>query len=158
MAYIYWKDREPLNIEGENPQHQHPGPLPVDEQHALPMGLYFVPDGTTEAVRVDEANPLPVTLIDTPLKTVKLRTFQVSVATTATLIAQADTTRKSIKITNLTGTQAIYIGTGQEVSSSNGDYLHSSTGSNTTTAGTDDIWGIASVSTQTVTVMEEYNA
>ena len=156
MSTPYWKVHESADTDVE--PHAHPPALPVDEQHALPVSFYFVHDGTTEAVPIDEGNPLPVTLIDTPLKTVKGRTWQVSVATSATLIAEANTRRKSIKITNLTGTQLIYIGFDATVISTTGDYLHSSDGSDTTTAATDTIYGIAAVSAQTVTVMEEYNA
>lgn len=83
------------------------------------------------------------------------RTEQVSVGTGVTRIAGANPYRKSIKITNLTGTQLIYLGFTNAVSSTTGDYLHSAAGSNTTIMVYSEIWGIAAVSAQTVTVMEE---
>lgn len=86
---------------------------------------------------------------------VKGRTFQVVVGTGATLIAPGNSHRKAIKITNLTGTQIVYLGFVPEVSSSTGDYLHSAAGSNTSLGVISTIWGIAITAAQTVTVMEE---
>jgi len=61
LSTVYWKTREPADLE-ERELHKHEPARPVDEQHALPVGLYFTPDGTTEAVGVDEGNPMPVSM------------------------------------------------------------------------------------------------
>ena len=82
-------------------------------------------------------------------------TYQVAVATTATLIAPANPRRKSIKITNKTGTQILYLGFAADVSSSNGDYLAASAGSSMTLSAKQPIYGIAISGAQTVTVLEE---
>ena len=106
-----------------------------------------------QLVQLDRAlEPIPTR---DAIQNVVGNTSQVSVATTATRIAGANYWRKSIKITNLTGTQLIYLGFTNAVSSSTGDYLHSAAGSNTSTGVNGEIWGIAAVSAQTVTIMEE---
>src|SRR3990167_11394041 len=80
-----------------------------------------------QLVQIDRANePIPVS---ETLRTVVGRTEQVSVGTSATLIASANPFRKSIKFTNITGTQISYLGFSNAVSSSTGDYLHSAAGS-----------------------------
>ena len=106
-----------------------------------------------QLVQIDRANePIPT---KESIHLVVGRTEQVSVGTSATLIAPANPHRKSIKITNVTGTQLVYVGFSNAVTSSNGDYMHSSAGSNTTLAVSGQVWGIAAVSAQTVSVLEE---
>ena len=106
-----------------------------------------------QLVQIDRANqPIPTR---ESIHLVVGNTSQVSVATSVTRIVGANPYRKSIKITNVTGTQLIYIGFSNAVSSTTGDYLHSSAGSNTTLAVYGEIWGIAAVSAQTVSVLEE---
>lgn len=150
MALIFWKRVEPPDPAGSN----EPA-LPVDERHALPTNLYFSPDGSEEPEGVSSSNPLPARIVDQP---VTFRTGQVSVATTATQIVGANSKRKSIKITNVTGTQVVYLGPNQLVSTGNGDYLHSVAGSNTSLSASDEIWGIAVTAAQTVSWMEDINA
>ena len=105
-----------------------------------------------QLVQIDRANePIPVF---EALRGIVGRTEQVSVGTVATLIAPANPHRKSLKITNVTGTQIVYLGFTNGVSSSTGDYLHSAAGSNTTIDCKDEIWGIAITGAQTVTIME----
>ena len=105
-----------------------------------------------QLVQIDRANePIPVF---EALRGIVGRTEQVSVGTVATLIAPANPHRKSLKITNVTGTQIVYLGFTNGVSSSTGDYLHSAAGSNTTIDCKDQIWGIAITGAQTVTIME----
>ena len=106
-----------------------------------------------QLVQIDRANePIPV---KESIHKVVGSTAQVSVGTTATRIATANPYRKSIKITNVTGTQLVYIGFTNAVTTSTGDYLHSAAGSNTTLAVYGEIWGIAVTGAQTVSVMEE---
>ena len=106
-----------------------------------------------QLVQIDRANePIPVA---ETLRNVVGSTSQVSVATTVTLIASANPYRKSIKITNVTGTQLVWIGFTNAVSSTTGDYLHSVAGSNTTLAVSGQIWGIAATGAQTVSILEE---
>src|SRR3990167_10329349 len=80
---------------------------------------------------------------------------QVSCGTTATLLAPANPRRRSVKITNITGTQLIYLGFDSGVLTTNGDYLHSVAGSNTTIFANNAIFGIAVTAAQTVSVLEE---
>ena len=103
-------------------------------------------------VQISRANA-PIPTAET-LRNVVGNTSQVSVGTTATRIAGANPFRKSLKITNVTGTQLIYLGFSNAVSSSTGDYLHSAAGSNTTIDVSGEIWGIAITGAQTVSVME----
>ena len=106
-----------------------------------------------QLVQLDRANnPIPVR---DAIVSVSGNTTQVSVGTSATRIAGGNSYRKSIKITNVTGTQIIYLGFSNGVSSSTGDYLHSAAGSNTTLAVSGEVWGIAITGAQTVSVMEE---
>ena len=106
-----------------------------------------------QLVQIDRANqPIPV---EDAIRHVVGRTEQISVATTVTRIAGANPWRKSIKITNVTGSQLVWIGFSNGVSTTTGDYLHSAAGSNTTLAVNGEIWGIAVTSAQTVSLMEE---
>ena len=106
-----------------------------------------------QLVQIDRANE-PIPTRDAIVSVVG-RTEQVSVATTVTRIAGANPWRKSIKITNVTGSQLVWIGFSNAVTTSTGDYLHSAAGSNTTLAVSGEIWGIASTGAQTVSVLEE---
>lgn len=102
-------------------------------------------------IEASPENPFPVTV---PSADVTLTTKQVSVGTTATLIAAANASRRSIKITNITGTAAVYIRPDSQVSTSNGDYLASGAGSYVVYTGSDALYGVAA-SAQTVAVAEE---
>lgn len=147
MALIFWRKREPPDTEIE-----HDTALETDEQHPFPVQHFWLPEGSNDYVPVDEAAGLPVqsvTIIS------GRSTSQVSVLTTAILIAPANSRRSSIKITNVTGTQVVYLGFSPVVSATTGDYLHSAAGSNTVFAATNAIWGIAVTSAQTVTIAEE---
>ena len=117
--------------------------------------IYFRNEDDREHAEVSDLHPLPTMVKNDPTVRIRGTTKQVSVATTATLIAAGNVYRKSIKITNVTGTQLIYVGFDAGVTTSNGDYLHNAAGSNTTLYSTDAVWGIAATSAQTVSVMEE---
>lgn len=84
-----------------------------------------------------------------------IATAQVSVATSSTLIAAARAGRGSIKITNITGAQQIYIGnTG--VTTATGDLLPAAVGASITIPANVAIYGIAATAAQTVSVMEVF--
>ena len=85
----------------------------------------------------------------------KLSHNQVSVGTSATLIRAANAKRREILITQITGSQIVYLGTTQGVSSSNSQYLGSSAGNAFRTTYRGDMWGIAATSAQTVSWAEE---
>ena len=106
-----------------------------------------------QLVQIDRVNQ-PIEIMES-VKPVVGNTSQVSVGTTATRIASANRYRKSLKITQITGTQIVYIGFTNAVSTSTGDYLHSAAGSNTTLAVQDEVWGIAVTGAQSVSIMEE---
>ena len=128
----------------------------VDEENAFPVSIYVLREGTQEAARVGPGYPLPVNVVeDVQSRPIDGTTAQVSVTTTAVLIAAANPFRRSIKITNITGTQVVYLGFSDQVSSTTGDYLHSVAGSNSTIFAKGAIWGLAITSTQTVSVLEE---
>ena len=117
--------------------------------------LFFRNEDDREHAEVSDLHPLPTMVKNDPTVRIRGTTKQVSVATTATLIAAGNVYRRSIKITNVTGTQLIYLGFDAAVATTTGDYLHSAAGSNTTLYSTDPIWGIAVTGAQTVSVMEE---
>lgn len=118
--------------------------------------IYFRNADETSHEEVSDLHPLPISIVsDIQGGRVIGRTFQISVGTSATIIAVPNPFRRSIKITNITGTQVCYLGFDNSVSSSTGDYLHSAAGSNTSTVAKQAIWGIAITGAQTVSVMEE---
>lgn len=101
---------------------------------------------------VDAQNPLPV---KTPKRPVGLTTKQVSVTSSGAKLADENPSRISIKLTNGTGTSAVYVGPDSQVTTSNGDYLHSGIGSALVFTTTGAIYAIVASTTQTVTVAEE---
>ena len=59
MSKLFWKLREPPDTtEIKEPDR------PVDEQHALPVGIYLKPEGSQEAEEVGSGNPLPMSVAD----------------------------------------------------------------------------------------------
>jgi hypothetical protein len=86
---------------------------------------------------------------------VELVTGQVSVTSAVTLIRQANPFRRSILITNITGTAVVYFGPTNAVLTTTGAYLHSSAGSSVTLYTKGAIWGIAVVTTQSMSYAEE---
>ena len=118
--------------------------------------IYFRNDGELADRPVSDGHPLPVWIVrDAQSGGIDGRTYQVSAGTSATLIANANPYRRSIKVTNLTGSQIVYMGFDAYVSSTTGDYLHSAAGSSITTYAKNAIWCTAPAGAQTVTVMEE---
>lgn len=158
MAQIYWTPKEPPS---EETVHAGPNSLEVNEQHALPVGIFVRPFDGLEAEEVAGDNPLPVKLA--PHKTVTIMLAPVAVSTTVvTLLAPANSYRRSIMITNETGTAVVRLMTspGEDIrpplTITNGQYLHSAAGSNITINGNNAVWGITvSVGAQTVSVTED---
>ena len=107
-------------------------------------------------VTATEEDPYPVRVMsDVQSRNVTGRTGQVSVATTATLIVPANASRRSLKLTQITGTQIVYIGFTPAVSSTTGDYFSNVAGSTMTIYAKGAMYGIAASSAQTVSWMEE---
>ena len=107
-------------------------------------------------IDVQEDTPLPVSVMsDVQSRMIVGATGQVSVGTTATLIAPANAKRRGVKITQITGSQVVYLGFTSGVSSTTGDYFSSAAGSSITIYAKGPIWGIAVSVAQTVSYMEE---
>lgn len=107
--------------------------------------------GQQSALSSDLNNNLLVSTGGAP----NLATAQVSVTTSNITVAAARALRRSITITNVTGTSIIYCGnTG--VTTSTGTYLASSAGSSITLNTTVAIFCTVAATTQTVTVAETY--
>lgn len=107
-------------------------------------------------IAASKESPYPVSVIqDVQSRNIEGVTGQVSVATTATLIVPANARRRSVKITQITGTQLVYLGFSPTVSSSTGDYFSATAGSSMTIYAKGGIYGIAASSAQTVSYMEE---
>lgn len=150
MSLLFWKHNDPSDSATK-----HEPARGVDEQHALPVDIFWRVAEGEDATAVSPAAPLPVATRQDMTVRVKGSTKQVSVGTTATKIADENPNRRQIKVTNVTGAQLIYLGFDDGVTSSRGDYLHSTAGSNTSINATDEVWGIAITAAQTVSVMEE---
>ena len=102
-------------------------------------------------------NPYPVHVVGDvqSLNTITGYTGQVSVATSATQIVPENPNRRSIKITQITGSQPVYLGFSAALTSSNGDYFSATTGSSLTIYAKGAIFGVAVTTAQTVSYMEE---
>ncbi len=107
-----------------------------------------------DPLEVSKDNPLPSHEVALD-REVQGAMKQVSVATSATLIVAANTKRKSVAITNITGTQQVFLGLSASVSATNGDLLGATVGSSNVYLQKGAIWGIAVSSAQTVSVSEE---
>lgn len=109
-------------------------------------------NGTTwDQLQVDSNKNLLVSAGGAP----SLATAQVSVTTGNISVAAARTGRRSVTITNATGTSAIYCGnTG--VATTTGTYIGATLGSSTTLNTTAAIFCTVAATTQTVTVAETF--
>lgn len=85
-----------------------------------------------------------------------LATAQVSVNTTATLIAAARSGRNAITVTNITGAQQVFIGATAGVTTATGTLLPATVGASITLPYAGAVYGIASTAAQTVSVAETY--
>ena len=84
----------------------------------------------------------------------RLETGQVSVGTSATLILPARKQRRSLLVVQH-GTNAVYLGKDENVSTTTGVLLTGTAGSGISIPSTGEIWGIAG-SAQTVSFVEVY--
>lgn len=148
---IWWYPSEPPL---EDVAHGDPSKLKVNDQHAFPVNIYFRDDQTQEAESLSNTNPLPVRLV--PHQTQSIMLPQVAPSTSvATLIAPGNPLRKSLMITNTTGTQIVWINFNRNVLAGNGQYLAATAGSNLTLYGQQEVWGISVSGAQTLSVLEE---
>lgn len=112
----------------------------------------------SELEEVSETNPVPMRMVRNDLDAnVHHRTYQIAIGTTANLVLTANPKRRRAVITQITGTQIAYLGTKIPlVAAANGDYFSAAAGVKWETRSQDEIWGIAAVAQQTVSVYEEY--
>ena len=155
MSVPYWKIHEPADDTTT-----HEPARPVDEQHALPVGIYVKPDDNEEAEEVTLTNPLP-TRVREDVQSGNIRALipaPVAVSqTTTTLIVPANPARRSVLITQVTGAQLVYLHIDDDVSTTRyGTILTAAVGSSVTFYCKDAIWGLAATAAQTVGVWEEY--
>ncbi len=119
------------------------------------MATLFYHDGQAY-IEATEDEPYPVRVVqDVQSENVVGTTGQVSVATTATMIRPGNPFRRSVKLTQITGTQIVYLGFTSAVLTTTGDYFANTAGSTITIYAKGEIWGISAVSAQTVSWMEE---
>lgn len=117
-------------------------------------------DGLTPVVL--EADPVTGRLLVSAVVTTggvttgNLATNQVSVASTATLIAAARTTRADVTIVN-GGTTDVYLGNSSSVTTATGILLIGVKGAAITLDVTSDVYGIVATGSQTVSYAEEYS-
>ena len=110
---------------------------------------------------VSDQNPLPVAILqDVQSKRVLVSNIpaQISVSTsTATLICPANVDRRSVLLTNLTGTQICHLRNDNTVSATTSRaILTGAVGSNVTFYTKDAIYGLSATGAQTVLVWEEF--
>lgn len=111
-----------------------------------------------DLLEVSRSNPFPVSVInDSQNGQVRGRTFQVAPVTTAagTLIAPANSARRSLLIVNLTGAQIVYYGYNAAPTATNGGYIAATAGANVTLYSHEAIYGLSAVAAQTLSVTEE---
>jgi len=122
--------------------------------------LYQVPNGEREPSSVAIDNPLYVAIVqDIQSQRIQKKQGQppVVVSTSVvTLIAAANPMRRSILLTNVTGTQLCYLDTNGQVSSTSyGTLLTGTVGSSVTFFTKDAIYGLSATAAQTIGVWEE---
>lgn len=107
-------------------------------------------------LEISVRNPVPVSVInDTQNGQVRGRTQQVVAATTGTLIAPANSARRSILLLNITGAQIVYYGYNSAPSATNGGYIAATVGANVTLYSHEAIYALSAVAGQTLSVTEE---
>ena len=119
---------------------QFEGDSPLDVQFDNPLPVKVMEDVQSRLVMVNEAAPT-----------------QVVVSTSVpTLIVAANPNRRSVLLTNLTGTQLCHITNHSLASATNSRIiLAGAVGSNVTVYAKDAIWGLAATAAQTILVWEE---
>ena len=113
---------------------------------------------------VQEDAPLPVQIIaDVESRNIRVNDTvqaQISVSTSAaTLIAPFNANRRSLLLTNLTGSQICYLGLGAPspviASGTARAVLSAAVGSNVTIYAKDAVWGLSATGAQTILIWEE---
>ena len=154
MSVPYWKSHET-----EDDSVKHEPARPVDEQHALPVNIYFTPTGSSEAEAASSLNPVPVKI----MADVQWQYIQAKIPapiavdnTTVTLIVPANSRRRSVLITQVTGAQLVYLHVDSRVSATRyGTVLTAAVGSSATFYCKNAIYGLAASAAQTVGIWEE---
>lgn len=101
-----------------------------------------------------QTDPLPVTEIQRPVRTYVRPQIVVS-TTVPTKIVSGDPNRRSVTITNITGTQNLFWSHDKNVTTSNGDLIGSTSGAYLSIDTTGEVWCLAATSAQTVSVVEQ---
>lgn len=119
---------------------QFEGDSPLDVQFDNPLPVSVLADVQTQAIRINTSIPA-----------------QVVVSTSVpTLIAPANPNRRSLLLTNLTGTQICHLLNANTVAAGTSRaILTGVAGSNMTVYAKDAVWGLSAVAAQTVLVWEE---
>ena len=108
-----------------------------------------------EVVETSIQDPFPFrNMNERSLRTTVLPQVAISI-TVPTRICPANPSRRSVKVTNVTGSNIVWIGEDSSVTATTGDYLHSGIGSNNVYWGTGELWGLAVTAAQTVSVAED---
>jgi hypothetical protein len=109
-------------------------------------------------IEAGPSDPYPVRVVSNPEDgELDFRTYQVAVSeATATLIIGANQKRRTVLLTNKTGTQICYFSTDATVSATNGGYIAAAAGSSVTLSTTKAVWGLSVTAAQTLAVTEEF--
>ena len=104
MSWVFWK-----SYESDDDDPGQKGGSPVDEQHALPVGVYWKPEGSDEAVGVDEANGLPVSIMQSaPTRLVRLGPTEIPGITAANAFDALDQFGTVLTFTDVPGAGTIH--------------------------------------------------
>ena len=119
------------------------GDSPQDVQEDSPLPVQIIADVESRNIRVNNTNAA-----------------QVSVSTSViTLIAPYNPNRRSLFLTNLTGSQICYLGLGAPApalaAGTARALLSAAVGSNITIYAKDAVWGLSATGAQTITIWEE---
>lgn len=130
------------------------GFIAVDENHPLPVTSS---GGGNTTVDIDQTTPGTTNgvVVNSLPGTSNFATSQVTIATSNTSTVSARAGRRSVTITNITGTQPIYC-SGTAATTGNGQFIPGVPGASFTTSTAAAINCIAVSSAQTVSVAEAY--
>ncbi len=153
MATIYWRHAEPATDRSQSEGE-------VNEKNPFPIELFVRPDDSLEPERVEAGHPLPVSIIqDVQSRNIKVTPGLAPVVvstSTVTLIVPANPNRRSVLLTNVTGTQICYLHVSNAVSATNyAAILTGAVGSNATFYTKEAIYGLSASSAQTIGIWEE---
>lgn len=134
------------------------GWIAIDSTHPLPVTSS---GGGSQDVNISGIGTVaPITSVPGAIATAdigtdNLATAQVSITTSSTLAVAARTNRRSVTITNITGTQPIYCSSGS-ASTTGGLYVAGVAGASVTLAYSGTVNCIADTAAQTISVAEVY--